>query len=87
MKLYHRKPETVEAIEVIPENEEELRSFGAVVVKEHHPIVSSQTYFAVNFPTSGSFVRASEGDFLVRTGNGYQKIPAGEFWAQFEPVV
>lgn len=87
MQLYTRKPETVEVVEVTKENEEELLLLGAVIVQEENPVVPSQKFFAVNFPTMKGPVRAQDGDFMVRGPGGFVHIPRAKFLSEFEPVV
>lgn len=76
----------VHVVEVKPENRDELERFcGGAIITEHDPEDHSKTYIGVNVPTLDGVVRASEGDFIVRSEAGrYTVVPREEFLAQYE---
>lgn len=86
MKKYVTRPDRVDAVEVIPENVEEIQALGGEIVEESNPVIPSQKYMGVNMPTFRGVVRASEGDFIVRGRHGFEVWKKEEFRSQYQEL-
>lgn len=76
----------VHVVEVIPENRDEIERFcGGIIITEHDPEDHTKTYIGVNVPTLEGVIRASEGDFIVRSEAGRYSVEKREdFLAQYD---
>ena len=83
MKKYITKPEMVQAVQVLPENIEEIRTISPMFVEEIHPETGAKM-MGVNVPTARGMYRASEGDFIVRGREGIEVWKRWEFLKKYQ---
>lgn len=85
---YRTDPEFVEAIPITPATIDIAANWcGGVIVQEHDPFDNSKTFVGLNVPTVSGVLRASEGDYVVRTQDGkFNVYQQRMFREKFKPV-
>lgn len=68
---YRKKPVEVQAIQLLPDNADEIAEWcGGSVVEEIDPIDDTKRYVGVNIPTLEGVMRASENDYVIKGVKG-----------------
>lgn len=83
---YKQKVAEVEARELTADTVEDIAQWvGGIQVKEMDP-VTKEFYVGLNIPTFRGNVRASEGDFVIRSKTGIVSVmKPNEFRSTYEP--
>jgi hypothetical protein len=87
MKLFTTRSTTVEAVQLSPDNIDEVADWcNGVVIKEQDAVDRDKFYVALNIPTLDGNRRASQGQYVVRGNGGFKVMGQTMFESMYQSV-